>query len=234
MENGIYTVTNAEPRDDQSWLVNRFTDGVRTVTLDMTTFLDDDHETDYFASVSDTDTVSYLKSGIPLARITASGKYGPYDPEASDGRETGVAGLLESQLRIEWTRGGLKYKTFSAGMRYMAVIDKSKLPVDTGEAVFEGLFFDLPNGDNSAAGGAITPLSAAAGKATASVSVDSVSDAGTTGKQLMKAANADAALTAIGITKASKVADPAGETPTKAEFIALRDAIVSTGIMNAS
>ena len=163
MENGRYTVTNAEPRDDQSWLVNRFTDGVRTVTLDLTTFIGGDNEDKYFASVSDTDTVSYLKSGIPLARITASGKYGPYDSTASDGRETGVAGLLESQLKIEWTRGGLKYTTFSAGMRYMGVIDKSKLPVDPGTAIFEGLFLDMPNGDNSNAGGPITPLSAAAG-----------------------------------------------------------------------
>lgn len=264
MENGIYTVTNAEPRDDQSWLVNRFADGVRTVTLDLTTFIGGDNEDKYFASVSDTDTVSYLKSGIPLARITASGKYGPYDPEASDGRETGVAGLLESQLRIEWTRGGLKYKTFSVGMRYMAVIDKSKLPVDTGEAVFEGLFFDMPNGDNTAAGGPITPLSAAAGKAVASASVDTLAGATDTGRSLMKATDATAARTAIGagtsnfsgsyndltskpsippapanattakaglVKQATHVVDPAGETPTKAEFIALRNALVTAGQM---
>lgn len=38
----------------------------------------------------------------------------------------------------------------------------------------------------------------------------------------------------VGITKATFVPDPASDTPTKAEFIALRDAMVSAGIMNAS
>ena len=167
-------------------------------------------------------------------------------------------------MRIEWTRGGLKYKTFSAGMRYMAVIDKSKLPVDTGEAVFEGLFFNMPNGDNTAAGGPITPLSAAAGKAVASASVDTLAGATDTGRSLMKATDATAARTAIGagtsnfsgsyndltskpsipeapanattakaglVKQATHVADPAGETPTKAEFIALRNALVTAGQM---
>lgn len=34
-----------------------------------------------------------------------------------------------------------------------------------------------------------------------------------------------------GITQADYVADPAGDTPTKAEFISLRDAMVTAGIM---
>lgn len=32
-------------------------------------------------------------------------------------------------------------------------------------------------------------------------------------------------------TQADYVADPAGETPTKAEFISLRDAMVTAGVM---
>lgn len=163
MESGVITLGAAKPKDDQKWLVNRIADGVRVVSLDLTTFIgNSDKEKKYFAALSDTDSMSYLKSGIPLARITASGEYGPYDSEASDGRQLGVAGLLESQLPVEWVRGGLKYKTYSTGMRYMGVIDKSKLPVEVGTAVFEGLFFDMPNGDTGGAGGPITPLSAAA------------------------------------------------------------------------
>lgn len=34
-----------------------------------------------------------------------------------------------------------------------------------------------------------------------------------------------------GITQVDFVADPAGDTPTKAEYVALRDAMVSAGIM---
>lgn len=34
-----------------------------------------------------------------------------------------------------------------------------------------------------------------------------------------------------GITQVDFVADPAGETPTKAEFISLRDAMVTAGVM---
>lgn len=33
------------------------------------------------------------------------------------------------------------------------------------------------------------------------------------------------------LTQADYVADPAGETPTKAEYIALRDAMVASGLM---
>lgn len=34
-----------------------------------------------------------------------------------------------------------------------------------------------------------------------------------------------------GITQVDFVADPAGDTPTKAEYVALRDAMVASGIM---
>lgn len=33
------------------------------------------------------------------------------------------------------------------------------------------------------------------------------------------------------LTQAEYVADPVGETPTKAEFVALRDAMVTSGVM---
>lgn len=37
-----------------------------------------------------------------------------------------------------------------------------------------------------------------------------------------------------GVKQVAHVADPAGETPTNAEYIALRDALVTAGIMSAS
>lgn len=36
------------------------------------------------------------------------------------------------------------------------------------------------------------------------------------------------------MTQAEYVADPVGDTPTKAEFIALRDAMVTSGVMKPS
>ena len=96
--------------------------------------------------------------------------------------------------------------------------------------------------------------------------VDTISGATDTGKNLMKAASAAAARSAIGagtsnfsgsyndlsdkpsipsayklpaasasalggVKQVDYVADPAGEMPTKAEFISLRDAMVTAGVM---
>jgi hypothetical protein len=64
-------------QDDQSWLASQHgTDATRSITLDMTTFIEGTHYPD-----------GYLPSGIALGKITASGKYGPYDDTAVDGRE---------------------------------------------------------------------------------------------------------------------------------------------------
>lgn len=38
-----------------------------------------------------------IKSGCVLGKITASGKYGPYDPAAADGRQTAKAFLWNSR-----------------------------------------------------------------------------------------------------------------------------------------
>ena len=142
---GVAKTAENKPVDDQSWLVNRMNDGVMEVTLDLSTFIGDaGKEKKYLTSTSDSDSVSWIKSGVPLARITATGLYGPYDSTASDGRQNAVDGVLESLTKIEWVRGGLKNTRAVVGMRYMAVIDKAKLPVDVGTAKFNGLFIDCP------------------------------------------------------------------------------------------
>lgn len=165
---GVFVSTPAVPKDDQSWLVNRISDGVSTVTLDLSTFLGD-NEDQYFAALNDEDTVGYLKSGIPLARIDGTQHYGPYDPAATDGRQNAVAGFLESQYEVEFTRKGLKGGTDQeAGMRYMAVINKDNLPVVPADGtVYKGLVlnFDKENtqqvtllsGTGAASTGAFTP-----------------------------------------------------------------------------
>lgn len=70
--------------DDQSWLGSAHgTDATETIALDTSTFTKGTHYPD-----------GYFKSGIPLGRITAGGKYGPYDNAASDGRQTLVGFLF--------------------------------------------------------------------------------------------------------------------------------------------
>lgn len=69
----VHTVAKTAPKDDQSWLINRITDGVREAQLDLSTFTKDkSHENDYFASITDDDYEAWTKSGIPLAQITGT------------------------------------------------------------------------------------------------------------------------------------------------------------------
>lgn len=71
---------------DQSWLASAHgTSNGRTVTLDTSTFTPATHYPD-----------GYFKSGIPLGVITATGKYGPYDDAAVDGRTVFRGFLFDS------------------------------------------------------------------------------------------------------------------------------------------
>jgi hypothetical protein len=70
--------------DDQSWLGSMHgTQATESVTLDTSTFTAGTHYPD-----------GYFKSGIPLGKITATGKYGPYNGAAVDGTETLVGFLF--------------------------------------------------------------------------------------------------------------------------------------------
>lgn len=76
-------------QDDQSWLGDAHgTETARSITLDLTTFTAGTHYPQGF-----------LRSGIPLGKITASNKYGLYSNAASDGRET-LAGFLFTGLKV--------------------------------------------------------------------------------------------------------------------------------------
>ena len=74
--------------DDQSWLGSAHgTDATETISLDTSTFTPATHYPD-----------GYFKSGIPLGKITAGGKYGPYDNAAADGRQT-LVGFLYAAVK---------------------------------------------------------------------------------------------------------------------------------------
>lgn len=79
----LQQITETFGQDDQSWLGSAHgTNNARPVTLDRSAFTSGTHYPDGF-----------FKSGIPLGKITASGKYGPYNNAAVDGSET-LSGFL--------------------------------------------------------------------------------------------------------------------------------------------
>lgn len=82
MDLGLKTETYGV--DDQSWLGSEHgTQATESVTLDTSTFTQATHYPD-----------GYFKSGLPLGKITASGKYGLYNGAATDGTETLVGFLF--------------------------------------------------------------------------------------------------------------------------------------------
>lgn len=79
--------TESFTQDRRDWLGSGHgTDAPVSVSLDVTKFTAGTHYPD-----------GYLKSGIPLGKITASGLYGPYDDTATDGRQTCVGFLFTAQ-----------------------------------------------------------------------------------------------------------------------------------------
>lgn len=73
--------------DKQDWLGSAHAlDTGETITLDITTWT---------TLLGSTFTGGFIPSGVVVGKITASGKYGPYDNAAVDGRGTAVGHLLE-------------------------------------------------------------------------------------------------------------------------------------------
>lgn len=260
----VHTVGVTQPVDDQSWLINRITDGVREAQLDLSLFTGDEtKEAQYFASITPDDFNAWLKSGIPVGKVTDTGLFGPYDPDATDGRQLKVYGFLESQLHVVFTRSGFEDQYPTVGIRYMGVIDKSNLPVVPADGTpYEGLILDY----EKATGGDVSVLSPAAATAAGAPTVadGSITNAkladgaatpaklagydGNTGHGKLPQVKGDgtgfdfidpgtlkaaqATPNVLGTVKqAAYVADPAGNAPTKAEYVALRDALVTAGIM---
>lgn len=80
--------TETYGQDDQSWLGSEHgTSAARTITLDVSTFTAGTH---YPGGV--------FPSGLALGRISATGKYGPYDNGAGDGRSV-LAGFLFTAVK---------------------------------------------------------------------------------------------------------------------------------------
>lgn len=155
---GIVTV-----KDDQSWRFGEQPHGTLDVTLDLTKFNVSDNQKlqKYITGYGPNAQTVYIKSGLPLGRITNTGLYGPYDKDALDGRNA-VAGLLESQLTVNVVLSGWELADGdNAALRYRGDIIKKNLPVvPEDNATWNGEFYDIDEGTGKA-----TRLGAAAGAA---------------------------------------------------------------------
>lgn len=84
-----------------------------SITLDVSTFVQATHYPDGF-----------IPSGTVLGKITASGKYGPYDNAAVDGREV-AAGILWDSITVTGTEE-------AAPIWLTGFVKESKLPANSG------------------------------------------------------------------------------------------------------
>jgi hypothetical protein len=112
MENGV--ITSTYQVENRSWLAGPHGTEPGTtpsITLDITKFVEADHYPD-----------GYIKSGIVVGEITATGLYGPYDPAAVDGRETAKYLLFDS----ESVRSGQTQAT-NAGLVH-GFVEEARLP----------------------------------------------------------------------------------------------------------
>lgn len=68
----------------------------------------------------------YLPSGIVVGQVTATKLWGPYDPAATDGRET-AKGLLFGSLPVKAGQ-----KRTAGALVWHGVVDPTRLPIESG------------------------------------------------------------------------------------------------------
>lgn len=114
--------TESFTQDRRDWLGSAHgTDAPVSVTLDVSTFTQATHYPD-----------GYIKSGIPLGKITASGKYGPYDDTKTDGRQVCVGFLFTAQDVV--SPRGVVAASAVGSMLVHCFIKEAKLPVSIDAA----------------------------------------------------------------------------------------------------
>ncbi|MGW4047792.1 head decoration protein [Streptomyces sp. NPDC004721] len=106
---------------DRSWLDSLHgTDSVDTITLDMSTLVSGTH---YKPSTDTSIPYSRVLSGIPVGKITASGLYGLYKTDATDGREK-LAGFVFAEVLF-----GPAQTKVPAALLWHGSVRTAKLPV---------------------------------------------------------------------------------------------------------
>lgn len=117
--------------EDRSWLVGQHgVDITPGITLDISKFTKATH----FPN-------GYIPSGTAIAKITATGLYGPYDNTLSNGQEV-AGGLLFSSVRaVDTNTGNTLVKV--GGARFIhGAVNAAKLPDNSG--VDANVKTDLP------------------------------------------------------------------------------------------
>jgi len=96
---------------------------VASITLDISTFTAGTHYPN-----------GYIPSGTALAKITATGLYGPYAAGASDGRQTPANGafLLFSSVKAVNSQGTALVKVGAAGFQH-GFVESARLPFSSGD-----------------------------------------------------------------------------------------------------
>lgn len=111
--------TSVTVTTDRDWLASRHgTDSTETITLDLTKLTKNTH----YVEPTAVQPHGYVRSGVPVGRITASGLYGPYDPAAKDGREV-LAGLVYAEAAF--TPGTAKVP---AALFWHGTVKTAKIP----------------------------------------------------------------------------------------------------------
>lgn len=106
--------------EDRRWLAHRKGyDSNRSITLDMSTFAAG-HLTEKGA----------IPSGTVLGKITASGKYGPYDTDGTDGRQA-ADGFLFSSVPLEIGEVLATAPDRGAALTWEGIVNQDFLPVFT-------------------------------------------------------------------------------------------------------
>lgn len=120
MTSDISVTSTAYQVERRGWLQGQHGTGPGdnpSITLDISTFTAGTHYPN-----------GYIPSGTALAKITSSGLYGPFDPGASDGRQTPATGqLLFSSVKV--APGSTKVG--GAGFMH-GFVEAARLPFSSG------------------------------------------------------------------------------------------------------
>jgi len=116
MSGNISVRSHSYQIDNREWLIGQHgVDATPSVTLDVSLFTKNTHYPNGF-----------IPSGTRIAKVTATGLYGPYDNALSNGQEV-CAGLLFSFAPVIDEFGNTATKV--GGARYVhGVVKESKLP----------------------------------------------------------------------------------------------------------
>lgn len=119
MSTDISMQTRAYQVGDRRWLLGE-PDWKPNVTLDISKFTPATHYPN-----------GYIPSGTVIGKVSATGLFGPYDPAASDGRQTAY-GLTYGDVRAIRQDGSTASHVGTGAVVYDAAVSAGKLPFQTG------------------------------------------------------------------------------------------------------